>query len=133
MRIKLLSQVRQSETAPNFRKGYKMAKRKVNKSLLIREYFKANPKAGLTEIARAITEQGHTVSPAHVNQALGGLRGKSKRGRGRPAGSTNRVAATTHSKSMDQLSLAAEFCKACGGVDSAISALQTLKSIASKI
>lgn len=109
-----------------------MAKRKVNKSDIIRDYFKANPDAGLTDIARAVTEQGYPVSPAHVNQALAGLRTKRKKGRGRPAGSGKKATAVS-AKSMDQLSLAADFCKACGGVDSAISALQTLKLIASKI
>lgn len=110
-----------------------MAKRKVNKSDIIRDYFKANPEAGLTDIARAVTEQGYPVSPAHVNQALAGLRTKRKKGRGRPAGSGKKSVGAVSSKSMDQLSLAAEFCKACGGVDSAISALQTLKLIATKI
>jgi hypothetical protein len=109
-----------------------MAKRKVNKSDIIRDYFKANPEAGLTDIARAVTEQGYPVSPAHVNQALAGLRTKRKKGRGRPAGS-GKKSTSVSTKSMDQLSLAADFCKACGGVDSAISALQTLKLIASKI
>lgn len=112
-----------------------MAKRKVNKSELIREYFKSHPEAGLTEIARALTDQGHPVSPAHVNQALASVRStRRKKGRGRPAGSKNRTTApVAGSKSLDQLSLAADFVKAFGGVDSAISALQTLKLIASKI
>jgi hypothetical protein len=43
---------------------------KVNKSDEIRSYAKANPKAGLTEIARALGEKGIKVTPAHVNQAL---------------------------------------------------------------
>jgi arginine repressor len=112
-----------------------MAKKKVNKSALIREYFKNNPTAGLTEIARAISEQGHPVSPAHVNQALNGLRKKRKKGRGRPIASASKRAATSSSsnRAMDQLSLAAEFCKACGGVDIAIDVLNSLKQIASKL
>lgn len=110
-----------------------MAKRKVNKSDLIRDYFKSHPDAGLTEIARAITDMGHSVSPAHVNQALAGMRPKRrKKGRGRPAGSKNRVPAVS-GRSADQISLAADFCKSCGGVDAAIATLQTLKLIASKI
>lgn len=112
-----------------------MAKKKVNKSALIREYFKTNPTSGLTEIARAISEQGHPVSPAHVNQALNGLRKKRKKGRGRPVGSANKRPATSSagSKAMDQLSLAADFCKACGGVDIAINVLNSLKQIASRL
>lgn len=116
-----------------------MAKKSVNKSALIREYFNSHPDAGLTEIARALTEQGHPVSPAHVNQAISGLRGgkRRKKGRGRPAGSKSKPKVAgevaVSNKSMNQLTLAADFCKACGGVDSAISTLQTLKLIASKI
>lgn len=116
-------------------KEFRMAKKKVNKSAMIREYYALNPSSGLTEIARAVTEQGFAVTPAHVNQALTGLRKKTKKGRGRPLGSTNKSSKSraTSSKAMDQLSLAADFCKACGGVDSAIGVLNSLKQIAAKL
>lgn len=121
-----------------------MAKKSVNKSELIREYFKSNPTAGLTDIACAISEQGYPVSPTHVSQALKSMREKRKKGRGRPVGSTNRRTALTRVKhdatgdraisdrAMQQLSLAAEFCKLCGGVDSAIDVLNKVKQIAAQ-
>lgn len=113
-----------------------MARKNVNKSELIREYYKSNPNAGPTEIARAISEQGYPVSPAHVNQALSGMRKKRRRkGRGRPLGSKGKRAASSPSsnRALDQLTLAADFCKACGGVDTAIGVLNSLKQIASKL
>lgn len=117
----------------NFR-YMKMAKRKVNKSQLIRDYFAEHPNEGPTQIARGVSAMGYAVGPAHVNQALGKLRKKRrKKGRGRPA--TTAATATKRTsragaKGVDQLNLAAEFCKSCGGVDSAIEILQSLRSIA---
>jgi hypothetical protein len=113
-----------------------MAKKSVNKSELIREYFKSNPTAGPSDVARAVTEQGYPVSPAHVNQALRGIRKKRKKGRGRPIGSKNKSSvslASSGKRAIDQLTLAADFCKACGGVDTAIGVLSSLKHIASKL
>jgi hypothetical protein len=114
----------------------KMAKTKVNKSKIIRDYYLEHPGAGPTEIANAITALGYSVGPAHVNQALKSLKqaGRKKNGRGRPAQPAAAIKKTMDSRQgMSQLKMASEFCQACGGVDAAIELLQDLKSIAAKL
>lgn len=120
-----------------------MAKRKVNKSQIIRDYHSANPDAGPTAIVRGLADQGYDVSVALVSQALRNLSNEPKK-RGRPPKSGKVSAASVSSKalvsskvpetsSLDHLLLAAEYCNKVGSVDAAIEALQALKKIAAKI
>lgn len=65
-----------------------MAKRKINKSKVIREFLNANAEVGPTEAAKQLTSQlGTKITPAFVSnikQKMGkrkGSNGKAKRGR----------------------------------------------------
>jgi len=114
-----------------------MAKRKVNKSQVIREYYSSHPDEGPTAIVKGLAEQGHNVSVALVSQALRNAAKEPKK-RGRPPKGSKPVAATQANKSaefssVDHLLLAAEYCNKVGSVDAAIEALQALKKIAAKI
>lgn len=108
-----------------------MAKEKVNKSQVIRDYFAEHPEAGLTEIARALTASGVSVSPAHVNQALGGLRTKSGRrgrkpGKAASAASTKGAGKAVQSKTWEAVSLGKKLIQLCGSKDSAVELLNLL-------
>jgi hypothetical protein len=76
----------------------------VNVSATIREYLQANPAAGPTEAAEAISKQiGKTVSPTYVSniKSLSNTTPKSRR-RGRPPGARSRQAsAVTKNGSID--------------------------------
>ena len=64
--------------------GAKPGKRKVNKSEAIRQYKAANPEAGPTAIADALTKKGIKVVPAQVSNVLTAAAkkdGKAPRGR----------------------------------------------------
>jgi hypothetical protein len=110
-----------------------MAKRKVNKSQLIREYHASNPTANHSDIARAITEMGFNASPALVNQALkGSTKAKTKVARKLPVAKAS-VSNDHGTVNVDQIILAADFCRACGGIENAIAALNAVKKIADKM
>lgn len=116
-----------------------MAKRKVNKSQIIRDYASANPSAGPTAIVRGLADQGYNVSVALVSQALRNATGEPKK-RGRPpkngksaSASVSVASKSAESSSIDHLLLAAEYCNKVGSVDAAIEALHALKKIAARI
>ena len=114
-----------------------MAKRKVNKSQVIRDYYAANPGVGPTAIVNGLKEQGYNVSVALVSQALKSMSKEPKK-RGRPPkGGSGAVSSASpkaaEMSSVDHLLLAAEYCSKVGSVDAAIDALHALKKIAAKI
>jgi hypothetical protein len=114
-----------------------MAKRKVNKSQVIRDYASANPSAGPTAIVKGLAEQGYAVSVALVSQALRNAANEPKK-RGRPpknakAASVAVASKPVESSSIDHLLLAAEYCNKVGSVDAALEALHALKKIAARI
>ncbi|MEO1496486.1 MAG: hypothetical protein AAFV43_04985 [Planctomycetota bacterium] len=106
-----------------------MAKKRAggpNKSEAIREYIKANPNAGPTEVCKELKKKGLAVAPALVsNVKAAALRkaGKKpgKRGRkpGRPAGVSDKV-------SLSSLVEARDFADKVGGVDQAQALLKAL-------
>jgi hypothetical protein len=118
-----------------------MVKRKVNKSQIIRDYLEANPSATNVQVARAVTEMGYAVTPTAVFQAK--RKGKRGKKRGRPAGKAGSAAGrkpgrpkksdAAASGFTQQMEIAAQFCKSCGGLDSAISMLNSLKSLAGSL
>lgn len=64
-----------------------MAKRKINKSQLIRDYQKQNPKAGPTEVAKALTaKHGVKFTPTAVSNTKAAGKGKKKGSKVRTAG-----------------------------------------------
>jgi hypothetical protein len=116
-----------------------MAKRKINKSLVIREYAAANPEAGPSAIVKGLAEQGLKVSVALVSQALKNSSSEPKK-RGRPAKGTAKAKPNAASSkvaanfsSVDHLLLAAEFSHKIGGIDAALDALNAVKKIAAKM
>lgn len=121
-----------------------MAKqKKVNKSQLIRDFLVQNPSASNAQIMEELGKQGQTITAALINQAKkhGGMKTKRRRrskGRGKDqAGKPVSVRVSAAGKGqpfpLDRMLLAADFSKACGGIDSAIAALNGLKKIADKL
>jgi len=131
-----------------------MAKQKVNKSELIREALRENPSASNAEITAELAKQGYTVTAALISQAKkhGGKKTKRRRrpktrgkaeaapavGTRSKAGSRSAAGTWPAARKSDQLPLdrmlmAADFSKACGGIDSAIATLNSLKKIADKL
>jgi hypothetical protein len=122
----------------------KMAKqKKVNKSQLIRDFLVQNPSASNAQIMEELGKQGQTITAALINQAKkhGGMKTKRRRrskGRGKADADkavSVRVSAAGKGQPfpLDRMLLAADFSKACGGIDSAIAALNGLKKIADKL
>lgn len=110
-----------------------MAK-KLNKSEAIRDYAKANPGAGLTEVSKALEAKGIKVSPAHVAQALrsaGLYKSKKKAGRPRLVNAREALGVSPKAKQVNDsvvgtVNAAKDLIKACGGVENAI---QLLKAV----
>lgn len=115
-----------------------MAKKKAggpNKSALIRDYFASNPKAGPTEVCKALKKSKNIdVAPAlvsNVKAAMDGRKGGKKKRRGakpgpkpgRPAG---RPAASSTDKVVSSLIEARAFADKVGGVDQAQALLKAL-------
>lgn len=110
-----------------------MAKKRAggpNKSQAIRDYLKAHPKAGPTEVCKELKKKGLTVAPALVsNVKAAALRKSGKkpakrkgRGPGRPAGAADKV-------SLASLIDAREFVDRVGGVEQAKSLLKALDKL----
>ena len=114
-------------------RGEYILAKKLNKSEAIRDYAKANPDAGLTEVSRALEAKGIKVSPAHVAQALRsvGLY-KSKKKAGRPRVNAREALGVSpktkqvNDSVLDTVNAAKGLIKACGGVENAI---QLLKAV----
>jgi hypothetical protein len=56
-----------------------MAKRKVNKSQIVRELLTANPEMKAKEVVEAVAGKGHTITAALVFKVKGAMKEKKKR------------------------------------------------------
>ena len=108
-----------------------MAKKsgKPGKAEAIREYSKNNPKAGPSEIAKALSAEGYEVSAAYVS-TIKSLAKKRKGKRGRPRG----TGAGAPRKSGDSISIAMlmqakSLASKLGGVAEAKAALDALAKL----
>jgi hypothetical protein len=101
-----------------------------NKSQMIRDFAAANPGMKISDIVKALIEQGHKVYPAIVSQALRGTAGAKKRKskRGRKPGTKNTVKTTTEFD-LSNIKAAAAFVRATGGVDAALSSIKSFQKI----
>lgn len=102
-----------------------------NKSQMIRDFAAANPGMKISDIVKALIEQGHKVYPAIVSQALRGTAGAKKRKskRGRKPGTKNTVKATSTEFDLSNIKAAAAFVRATGGVDAALSSIKSFQKI----
>lgn len=118
-----------------------MAKKKAggpNKSAAIREYLKTHPKAGPTEVCKALKKaKNMDLAPAlvsNVRAAMEGRKGGKKKRRGakpgpkagRPAG---RPAASSTDKIVSSLIEARAFADKVGGVEQAQALLKALSKL----
>ena len=105
-----------------------------NKSQIIRDFAAANPGMKMSEIVKALSEQGHKVYPAIVSQALRGTAGAKKRKskRGRKPGTKNAVKTVSTATEFDLSSIkaAASFVKSAGGIDQALASIKSFQKIA---
>ncbi len=95
-----------------------MAKRKVNKTAMIRDYMAKHPNAGPSEVAEGL--RAHKISVSYVSNIKLKLK---KDTRQRPS--------TRHDASTDgNVIAAAEFIKSCGGIDEALEAFEIAQKVA---
>jgi hypothetical protein len=103
-----------------------------NKSQIIRDFAAANPGMKISDIVKALSEQGHNVYPAIVSQALRGTAGaksrKSKRGR-KPGKSKAVKASSTTEFDLSNIKAAAAFVRVAGGVDAALNSIKSFQKI----
>jgi hypothetical protein len=96
-----------------------MAKRKVNKTAMIRDYMAKHPNAGPSKVAEAL--RAHKISASYVSNVTTKLK---KRPRQRPSTRTG------YASSVENIIAAAEFIKSCGGIDEAIEAFEIAQKVA---
>ncbi len=96
-----------------------MAKRKVNKTAMIRDYMAKHPNAGPSEVAEAL--RALKISVAYVSNVKTNLK---KLTRQRPS------TRTAYASSEGNVIAAAEFIKSCGGLDEAIEAFKIAQKVA---
>lgn len=95
-----------------------MAKRKVNKTALVREYMAKHPDAGPSEVANAL--KAYKIPAGYVSNIKMKLKkGSGKSARRRRAGSAG-----------DNVVAAAAFIKSCGGVDEARRSIEIAQEVA---
>ena len=91
-----------------------MAKRTMNKTQLVKEYFEKHPDAGPSEVAEALKK--HKISPAYVSNIKFKIRhGKVAGMKGQPS------------------LVAADLINACGGEEGAIAAIKETAQIARRV
>ncbi len=110
-----------------------------NKSAAIREYAKAHPEAGPTEICKELKKKGISVAPALVSNVKGAMLGRKPKARrkpgrrpGRPVGSVRKAgrpaanAAANDKVSLSALLQARDFSEKVGGLDKAEAIIKAL-------
>ena len=96
-----------------------MAKRKLNKTAMIRDYMAKHPNAGPSEVAEGL--RAHKISVSYVSNIKLKLK---KDTRQRPS------TRTAYASSEGNVIAAAEFIKGCGGLDEAIEAFEIARKVA---
>ena len=104
-----------------------MAKKKVNKTQLIKEAMTAAPEATSREIAATL--QKYDVTAAYVSNVKGMINAKPKK-RGRPKGSPSKSVGQP-AKTTDSLDAAIKFVEQCGGLKAAKAAIEKIERIKS--
>ena len=94
-----------------------MAKRGINKTQLVCEYFAKHPDAGPTEVAEALKK--YKISPAYVSN----IKFKIRHG-------INGAGSSTGGATPESVLAAARFIRVCGGLDNARKALRAAGEVA---
>ncbi len=110
----------------------------VNRSQLIRDYHEAHPEATPAQVAKALTDQGHTVSAALTSQVLSGRRSA---GGGKEkfietvklAGAFVRTHKGKLAEAESAIKSVGEFIDGCGGTQKALDALEVYKSLSESV
>ena len=111
-----------------------MARRKVNKSQRVRDHLAQHPEAGPTAVARALKRFGVSVAlVSAVKARSGSARPKQRKAKATRRTARGRRARSDASVQAAPLVAAAEFIRACGGVDEAKAALDTASRVASAL
>jgi hypothetical protein len=104
-----------------------MAKRKVNKTQLIKAAMSATPEATPKEIAETLKK--YDITATYVSNVKGAMNAKPKK-RGRRKGSPSNSVAPT-AASTDALDAAIKFVEQCGGLKAAKAAIEKIERIKS--
>ncbi len=97
-----------------------MAKQKVNKTKVVREYLKAHPRAKSSEIAEALAKQGITITAGHVSN----IKSKSKKRR-----RAVKAVVAKRGVGIPEIKAALALLKACGTASAAKEALAAAEEI----
>ena len=104
-----------------------MAKKKINKTQLIKEAIAEVPDATPKDIAAALKKYGITAT--YVSNVKSTMKAKPKK-RGRPKGSTSKSVGRP-AKSSDSLDVAIKFVEQSGGLKAAKAAIEKIEKIKS--
>ncbi len=105
-----------------------MAKKKpsINKSQAIRDYLKAKPEAGPTEVVRELKKKGIKITPALVSNVKKAMNGGISTGKRGPKPGRR---AAGDKVSINDLLTAKDFADSVGGVDQAVAVLKALDKL----
>jgi hypothetical protein len=95
-----------------------MAKRKVNKTALVRDYLTKHPNAGPSKVAQAFKE--YKISASYVSNIKSKLKNRTRQ---RPS------TRTAYASADGNVIAAAGFIKRCGGIDEALEALDIVQKV----
>ena len=108
----------------------------VNKSSAIREFAKAHPKMGPTEVCRELKKKGVSVTVSLVSGVLNRKKSKARRKPGRPPGTGRKLGRLVASATAanDKVSLSAllqarDFAEKVGGLDKAEAIIKALRKL----
>ena len=104
------------------------SRKKVNKSQAIRDYRAKHPKAGPTEISKALTKQGIKVSPAHVSNVA--PKSAKKKRTAKVGQRKAKMIADGESVRVADLLAAQRFVESVGGMESAKTLLSAIEKLA---
>ena len=115
-----------------------MAKGAVNKSQMIRDALKANPRKSPSQIAEILKADGLTVTGQYVSTIKSNWKKSRRRNARRELtmrGTARRTrrGKTARASSMGGISAALEFIRSAGGLEQAKSILQTIEEISTSV
>ncbi len=102
-----------------------MAKRKVNKAAIVRDYLAKHPNTGPLEVAEAL--KAHKIEAVYVTDVKMKLKRRTRNKLQQRQRSSTRMAYTS---SEENIIVAAEFIRSCGGIDEALEAFEIAQKVA---
>jgi len=100
-----------------------------SKAEAVREHLRTNPGASNEEVVTALKKQGITITPNYVSVVKSQARERERKKQAAQTGSSGQVAAAA-GIGLQQIKLAANLIRACGGVKEARMAIDAAEDVA---